>query len=40
MINVLNEEEQHEWTPQDIKDLDKDLRKGPITSVVIKLEGD
>jgi hypothetical protein len=39
MINVINEEEQHEWTPQDIKDLDKDLRKGPITSVVITLEG-
>jgi hypothetical protein len=40
MMNVINEEEQHEWTPQNIKDLDKDLRKGPITSIVIKLEGD
>jgi hypothetical protein len=39
MMNVINEEEQH-WSPQNIKDLDKDLRKGPITSIVIKLEGD
>jgi len=37
LVEVLEEEEQHEWTQQDLEEADKDLSKGPITSALIKL---
>ena len=38
LANVLQEETQHEWTDQEVKDVHLDLLKGPITSVYITIE--
>jgi hypothetical protein len=40
LLNVINEEEQHQWTEADICEAALDLLKGPITSVVIRLRPD
>ena len=38
LANVLQEETQHKWTDQEVKDVHLDLLKGPITSVYITAE--
>ncbi|RFU25514.1 hypothetical protein B7463_g10820, partial [Scytalidium lignicola] len=37
LYDVLKEEEQHVWTEEDLNEAIQDLRKGPITSTVIRL---
>ena len=38
IVNVINEENQHEWTQEDIEEANDDLRQGLITSVYITTE--
>ena len=38
LLNVINEEEQHKRTVEDIKEATRDLERGPNTSTVITLD--
>ncbi|RFU23765.1 hypothetical protein B7463_g12573, partial [Scytalidium lignicola] len=37
LVDVIQEEEQHPWSEEDLQHASQDLQKGPITSVVITL---
>ena len=37
-MEVIQQEEFHEWTDEEVKDANADLSKGPITSVYITVE--